>query len=318
MMKNQPFTPTEVINSFAKHGESALVVNIEKYRESSNKKIKYFNVELKDIKGNLKPLSVKFINQVVKSRLRAPEDRSYAACKLAFKDDPEVNEFLKASQLISDAFEANIEKMVEQKMLTTRTKIPNGFHEKAIIVASADPKGYIQTDATNKEGELETMDFPMHWFALETAFKDEGVETDISYLQGGKHFIKNFSVAIKKILGSKLVPVKLTTDNAQDELKLNCTVSGVIKYRATTSPQGFYLKGEFANTLYYVPAPAYSEDDEDVFDEDELMMIKSIAGNGKSDEDGEDDDSEGFEDVQDPGVTASIVNAIDALEILED
>ena len=100
-------SPEEIFNSYNKYGEDFLVIDINNYKESTMKTVKYFDIKIKTEDGSLIIPKIRFAKLLLASKIKPPTERDYEKLKIAIRRDDEVNTkslFGKSIELICNVF----------------------------------------------------------------------------------------------------------------------------------------------------------------------------------------------------------------------
>lgn len=268
--------PSEIIESFNLYGSEMVVLDLEKMRESGNKKVKYVNAMLKKADGKLAPMRVKFINQKINNNIKDIEDRSYEQIKLSFKEG---SEFTEALCLVAESFTEQVGLLNGKRITNDRKKAS----KECILMPSVEPKVPVQTTALDKEGEVVDLDEPIIWVRMNSkryspSETDNLVSLDGSYKESGAPLlVKQFEFDTVDFSSGSPVKTSLNFENCSDAFTRNTIVSGIINLQAISSVQGgFNLNASFYRTLYYITADKDSYGDNS-FEEDEFAEMAAMA-----------------------------------------
>lgn len=174
--KTQSITTDEIIKAHAAHGNDFFVVDVNSIRESQYSQYinPYYKLENGDI-VNPSTWNYQAPEGIqVSSNIRAPNSRPFEQIRVGFSqvdENKEVNINMKALELICNAYEYVMEKMIDDKLITDNKKKevkgPDGkFKPKYIMSCKIDSP--MQTTFKNRETGLhEASEHPFYWINLQ-------------------------------------------------------------------------------------------------------------------------------------------------------
>lgn len=283
-------SPTDIINSYNKFQENMLVIDVVKFRESGNKKIKYFDIKLKKEDGKLAPLRIKFFNQEVNNRIKDPKDRDYEQLKISFQSKKN-DIFSQAMEYICDSFSKIVKDLKTNKIIGDDD---DDADKNTIMVDNCKPTSPMQKFAKDKEGNRVDFENPLFWFVpAYRRYKDEE-EAKLPKLgfnykaeNNKKFLVKDFDISfydLDVLDSSSGVPKeavldesKINNSNIQKFVTKGSLVSGILQMQVIASKQSFSLNTKFASKLYVKTNHDQSAGG-NFFDEDDFSIMLKGAG----------------------------------------
>jgi hypothetical protein len=283
-------SPSDIIKSYNKFQENMLVIDVVKFRESGNKKIKYFDIKLKKEDGKLAPLRIKFFNQEVNNRLKDPKDRDYEQLKISFQSKKN-DTFSQAMEYICDSFGKVVKELKNNKIIGDDDEEAT---KDTIMLENCKPTSPMQKFAKDKEGNRVDFENPLFWFVpAYRRYKDEE-EAKLPKLgfnykaeNNKKFLVKDFDISfydLDVLDTSSGVPKeailddsKINNSNIQKFVTKGSLVSGILQMQVIASKQSFSLNTKFASKLYVKTNHDQSAGG-NFFDEDDFSIMLKGAG----------------------------------------
>lgn len=296
MSSSSPLKPSEVIESFETYGSEMIHLDLEKMRESGNKKVKYINVMLKKTDGSLVPLRLKFLNQKINNSIKKITERNYEQIKISFKDN---SEFCQAACLIAEAFCDKVSSLNGTKITDDRKKA----NKECILMPTVKPNVPVQTSTMDKDDNVVEFEEPIFWVRMNSKrYSPQDLESlpslEEKYKESGNDIlIKKFEFNSYNFASGKPVKVDLDYENCYEAFTRNTIVSGVVNFQVVVSVQGgFNLNACVYRNIYYITADR-SDSDNGSFEEDEFAEMAKIANASKKKNDEEYDNSEDLNEI---------------------
>lgn len=285
-------SPSDIIKAYNKFQENMLVIDVVKFRESGNKKIKYFDIKLKKEDGKLAPLRIKFFNQEVNNRIKDPKDRDYEQLKISFQSKSN-DTFSQAMEYICDSFSKVVKDLKNNKIIADDD---DDATKDTIMVDNCKPTSPMQKFAKDKEGNRVDFENPLFWFVPAfRRYKDEE-EAKLPKLgfnykaeNNKKFLVKDFDISfydLDVLDSSTGVPKeavldesKINNSNVQKFVTKGSLVSGILQMQVIASKQSFSLNTKFASKLYVKTNHDQSAGGNFFDDDDFSIMLKGAGTN---------------------------------------
>ena len=290
-------SPEEIFNSYNKYGEDFLVIDINNYKESTMKTVKYFDIKIKTEDGSLIIPKIRFAKLLLASKIKPPTERDYEKLKIAIRRDDEVNTkslFGKSIELICNVFTKKVKDMKAEGIINDDEDDDNNTPN-VVIVPSCKPQTPLQkkAKAKDKDGVSKSFDNPMLWFGLNYKKEDEASLTtlDFSYKidDKTKFKIKHFDVNIynnKHVVNREpqLATVNnelINNFNIDKFLTIKSELYGFVYMQVKASKQSFNLNTKLYHSLY-VNSNKSTGSSKHLLDEDEMNdMLKDSIGDSE-------------------------------------
>lgn len=299
MSKNaKVITAQDVISAHEAHGNAFLVIDLESKRDFGDL-ASYFNLKIRTAEGDVVPIrymSAKGEGLVVGSRLKPVEQRTYEQFSIGFSmkdDNGESTPNTTALEMISNAFEAQIERLIELGAIVKKSKKPttmkivkldDGSEVKPVALASMDTIMPIQMFAKSRDEKDEdgddmivSLDNPLVWISVpRNKFKDkngkvkERIPYEDKYYPGGEkrifedellpqfYDIEKFDVPPNaKVLKRVYEKIPCTNINAHEVLTRGTRLIGPLKLEMNSSVRGLKLDIALSGMTYLKQAEPY-------------------------------------------------------------